>query len=86
MKKPTLPPLSFYEKCVRPFFFSKHSDYLKAPYFWASVMLLLTVCTIIKILCGYPEYTPLAGIETGLALGLIAVYNQGNKNANNLPK
>ena len=78
-----MPPPSFYARCIRPFFFSKYSDYLKAPYFWASVMMLLTVCTIVKILCGYPEYTPLAGIETGLALGLIAVYNQG---ARNVPK
>ena len=66
---------------IRPFFFSSKSDKIKPPYFWATLLLLLTVISICFVIFGErSDIIPLVGIMTGLVVGLMAIYNQGSKN------
>ena len=73
---------------IRTFFYSSKDNKFKAPYFWSTIILLLTIiCIILQISFTIDSYIdnieakvsliPLIGILTGLVTFLIANYNLG---------
>ena len=65
------------KKYISPFF-GTNSGSIKPMYFWSTLFLSLDVITILNIIfCNRDDLVGLAGIESGLVIGLITVYNHG---------